>query len=263
MAPARRYPLPGERFSMSDTDQQFVEATFRYVAFIDLLSDAAFNYELALKADNQFVIGRHARSAIVASALSIECAANCILECSGINRRFRDDLEQLSPIAKIEAGLTITGINKFDRGRVEVQRMVELVATRNAYVHPKTASLAVKLRPVEDEGDSWLLPFHIPSQELPGLKIEKSAMLWDAESALNVVRALAAFYQYLFIDVMKGRPDQIQGMLFTRLEVSGEAVTSNFDEAKELILGLRRHGADFSFLGIDSTPSTRIARVAG
>lgn len=157
----------------------------------------------------------------------------------------------------------MTGIRGFDRGRVDVQRMAELITTRNAYVHPKTASFPVKLRPVEDEGDSWLLPFHLPSQELPGLMIERSAMLWDAGSALNVIKALAAFYQYLFIDVMKGRPDQIQGMLFTRLEVSGQAVTSNYEEAKELILGLKRHGADFSFLDINSTPSTRLSKVAG
>ncbi len=133
--------------------------TFRYVAFYDLLADAAIQHKLASESTDSFMMSRHARASIIASALSIECMANCLLESVDATKALREEIDKLAPLPKIETALRMKGINAFDRGKHEVQKAVDLIRARNDYVHPKTATWDAEIQEPQDAGSDWMVPF--------------------------------------------------------------------------------------------------------
>jgi hypothetical protein len=224
-------------------------ATFRYVAFFDLLADAAFQHQLAVDAPDSYAMSRHARASVIASALSIECVANCLVESIDGSKGLRKDLDKLPPLSKIETALRLTGVTSFDRGRDEVQKATDLVRARNDYVHPKTASIEVNVSEPQDAGNEWMIPFVIQGEQWQSLGIPKQAMFWSQESALAALNVVSGFYRYLFVELMSAQDEQLHRMLPCRLEVGNVLMPAVFDEYKRQLAVAAKHGVDFSFLG--------------
>lgn len=227
-------------------------ATFRYVAFYDLLADSTFQHTLASNSDDSFAMSRHARASIIASALSLECIANCLLESVDAPKSLREEIDKLAPLPKIETALRMKGIGTFDRGRHEVQKAAELIRARNDYVHPKTAAWDAEVHEPKDAGSDWMIPFAIQGEHWRSLGIPKQAMFWSKDASLSVLRVVCDFFRYLFIEVMKADDKMLHGMLPSRLEFGNVLMPAVFNEFSRETAELIKEGIDFSFLNVTS-----------
>jgi len=223
-------------------------ATFRYVAFYDLLADAAFQHTLAETSADSFAMSRHARASIIASALSIECIANCLLDSVDVPKSLREEIDKLAPLSKIETALRMKGVSAFDRGRHEVQKAVDLMRARNDYVHPKTAKWDAEVHEPKDAGPEWMIPFSIQGENWKSLGIPKQAMFWSKDASLSVLRVLCGFLRYLFVEVMKADDEALNRMLPSRLEFGNVLMPAVFDDFIRETAVLNKDGIDFSFL---------------
>ncbi|WMD19669.1 hypothetical protein RAS12_24090 [Achromobacter seleniivolatilans] len=225
-----------------------VPAKFRYVAFYDLLTDAAFHHRLASDIDNSFVMSRHARASVIASALSIECTANCILESVDAPKALRDEIDKLAPLPKIETALRMQGITSFDHGSHVVQKAADLIRARNDYVHPKAAAWEAELHEPEDAGSDWMIPFSIQGGNWKSIDIPKQASFWSKDASLSALRVVCDFFRYLFVEVVKADDEALNRMLPSRLEFADVLMPAVFDEFIQETAALTKDGIDFSFL---------------
>lgn len=227
-----------------------VPATFRYSAFYDLLADAAFQHQRAKQAMDSYTMSRFARASVLASALSVECAANCLLVSLTVSKSLLLELDRLTPIAKIEAYLKLRGVDGFDRGCHEVQRVVELVKARNEHVHPKAATIPAAVSTPQDGGANWVVPFNLEGEHWDQLHIPKRSMFWSHASSLAALGALASFFTYLFVGLLKASADELHDILPSRLEIGDTHVLAIFDEIRDELRTIADHGVDFSFFGL-------------
>lgn len=223
-------------------------ATFRYVAFYDLLADAAFQHSLASTAKESFAMTRYARASITASALSLECTANCILEAVEGSKSLLEELDKLPPLAKIEAAVRLKGITAFDRGKHEVQKAAELIRARNVYVHPRTLSWDAEIHEPQDTGSEWMLPFTIQGERWAALGIPKQAIFWSSNESLAVLKVVCEFLRYLLVEVLSLDEDQLSQMLAPRVELSNVVIPTVFAEFTREMGALAKEGVDFAFL---------------
>ena len=237
------------------TKKPAAPATFRYVAFLDLLVDAAYQHRLATQTDDSFTMSRHARASVAAAFLTIECLANCLLEIVEVPNALRDELDKLQPLAKIEIALHTRGKSGYDRGRHEVQRAVEVIKVRNDYVHSKATKVGAKVHPPEDAGAEWMIPFVIHPDYWKTLGIPKQSMFWSAEVSHGVLQVVRDFLSYVLVDILQADENLLTTMLTSHLTVGGPAHGSMvmpgvFDEFKTEIGWLKEQKIDFSFLKV-------------
>lgn len=233
-------------------DDFSVTASFRYVAFFDLLGDAAFQHRQATAAANSFGMNRYARASVLASSLSIECAANCLLDSLNLSKASLNDLDKLSPLSKIEACLLIKNVAEFDRGKVEVQQISELIRARNDHVHPKISSIPTEMGKPQDAGKNWLFPMSLEGENYPHLKIPKRPIFWSSESSATTLRAIAQFLRYVFIDLLRFKEDGFSEMFRLRIEFANVRMPVVWDEVFAEFQHLAADGIDLFFLGSPS-----------
>ncbi len=231
-----------------------VPASFRYVAFYDLLVDAAFHHRLATASADGFEMSRHARASILSAALCIESLANCLLDAAEVSKSLRDQLDKLPPLPKIETALRLGGIVTYDRGRSQVQRAAELMTARNDFVHPKTSQLPTAIQEIEDAGNEWRIPFSFDADMWRGLDIPKCSMFWFAPSSGKVLLALRDYLEYVLVQLMKADEDTLGLLLPSRLEVGEVRTAGVYDEFRREMSMLKGEGLDFSFLKISELP---------
>jgi len=225
-------------------------ATFHYIAFYDLLADAAFQHRCAAVESDSFRMNRYARASVIAAALSVECAANCLIHSLELSATLRAELDKLPALAKVETFLLLSEFGALDRGRVEVQRMKELITARNEYVHPKVTAIEAVVEEPKDAGHEWHVPLSIDGEHWSGLQIPKKAMFWSNANSQTTLRAIAEFFRYLFVELMKSTSEQLHRILPSRIQVGDMHMLAVFDEFKREIAGASEFGADFSFLGL-------------
>lgn len=224
-----------------------VPATFRYSAFYDLLADAAFHHANAKVEADQYRMSRFARASILAAALSVECAANCLIASLDLPQALHSEIDRLTPMAKIEVHLRLRAIHGFDRGCEAVQRIVELTKARNDYVHPKSSAIPASVNKPRDGGDNWIMPLNITGEFWKHLKIPKRSMFWSSTNSLAVLDALGRFYKYLFRDLLNATEDELHRMLPSRVEIGNAHVLAIFDEIRAELKNADQHGIDFTF----------------
>lgn len=239
----------------SPPDTFAVPAAFRYVAFFDLLGDAVFLHGHATEAQGHYPPSRFARASVLASALSVECAANCLLATLDLSKSLTDEFDKMTPVGKIEAYLQLTGIEGFSRGRVEVARVVELVKARNEHVHPKAARMDGEIHAPRDGGAEWIVPGRFDGANYQNLEMPKLSMLWSASSSRAALVAVADFYAYLFRDLIKAPEHEMNAALMSRMEFGGKQtpgvhMPSLADEIRDELRGAGAFGADFSCFGL-------------
>lgn len=227
-----------------------VPAVFRYTAFFDLLADAAFQHRHAKQATDSFVMNRFARASILASALSVECAANCLIASLDLSKKLRNEIDKLSSIGKIDLYLQLRKIDGFDLGCNEVQKIAELINARNDHVHPKSSTIATTLGLPKDEIENWVLPLNLDGEHRKHLVIPKNAMFWSQTDSLSALKAVTGFFKYLFIDLLKSTDDELHRILPSRLEIGDTHILAVFEEIRTELYGVSTYGIDLSFLGL-------------
>lgn len=229
-----------------------VPAKYRYVAFYDMLADAAFQHNLASSSNDSFQMSRYSRASIIASALSIECMANCLLDSIDVPKSLRDELDKLPPLSKVETTLRMKGVSAFDRGRHEVQKAVDLIRVRNDYVHAKTVAWDAEVHEPKDADTEWMIPFSIQGEHWKTLGIPKQATFWSKDASLAVLRVICDFFRYLLVEVMQADEEELHRMLPSRLEFANVLMPAVFDELTRETAILKKDGVDFSFLNVTS-----------
>lgn len=237
------------------TSEFRASAKFHYIAFYDLLADAAFQHRCAAAESESFGMNRYARASVIAAALSVECAANCLIHSLELPGTLRAELDKLPVLAKVETYLLLSEFGVLDRGRVEVQRIKELIAARNEYVHPKVTTIDAAVAEPRDAGHEWHVPFALDGEHWSGLKIPKRAMFWSKASSEATLRAIAEFFRYLFVDLLKSTSEQLRLILPSRIQIGDMHMLAVFEEFKREIGGASEFGADFSFFGLNAEPS--------
>lgn len=227
-----------------------VPANFRYTGFFDLLADAAYQHKLAKACADSYLMNRHARASISACILTLECASNCVLGSLEASGPFRNELDKLPFLGKIEAFLRFRKIEGFDRGRNEVQKIAELVRVRNDFVHPKTMNIETEVAPMEEGEGHYTLPMSLHGVHWQAVGIPKHAMFWSAENALSVLTAVVDFFSYVFVELMQASAEELQEILISRLEIQDVHVISLFEEFRAEFQGLAEFGIDLNFLGV-------------
>lgn len=230
-----------------------VPANFRYTGFYDLLCDAVYQHRLASECTDSYLMNRHARASISASLLTLECGANCLIGFLDISSGLLKDIDKLPLVAKYETYLRFRNIETFDRGRNEVEKIVELVRARNDFVHPKAANIKTDVGELENQGKFVAMPAEFHGETWKAIGIPKRALFWNADSALTVLKAVVAFFSYLFLETMESDVEEVQYFLLSRLELGNVHAPSQFLEFETELKAAIKHGIDLDFLGIEQT----------
>lgn len=239
------------------TDVSF-EAVFRYSAFYDLLADASFQHRRAVISDDSFLMNRFSRASILASALSIECVANSLMASLKLPNKLGEELDKLPPMTKIETYLRFRGVDGFERGRLEVQQVAELIKIRNEHVHPKASSIPAKATLPQDGGNEWLFPFSLEGEMWSQLKIPKRSMFWSATSSQAILIAVANFFRFLFVDVLSMEEGDLRDMLHSRIEINKPEIyfDAMYDEVRNELKNAKEFMVDLSFFKIFKSENT-------
>lgn len=226
-------------------------ATFRYTGFYDLLVDAIFQHRLAANCTDSYSMNRYARSSVIASALSIECAANCLLGSAELPTALLNDLDRLSPLSKIDSALRLKAISKLDRGRNEIQKVAELIKARNEYVHPRATTIRAGIALPEDAGKDWLFPMTLEGENWTALGIPKKSMFWSKNSSLAALKAISEFFKYVFVELLNASDDDLHHILPALMQLGDVQILAVFEEFRSELKSALEFDVDFSFFGLN------------
>lgn len=233
-----------------ESHEVLIAAEYRYIAFFELLADAILQHREASRTTEPFMMNRFARSSILASALSVECVANCLLIALDTSRKLSDELDRMSPLSKIEVYLKLTSKPSLDRGDVKVARIADLINARNDFVHPKVKGLPATMGMPRDAGKDWMFPFSIDGAHHTQLPIPKVPLFWSAENSLETLKAVADFFELLFCTLLKAEHDEMHSMLISRVEAGNVHIPAVYDEIRDVIQSVKDRGVDFSYFGL-------------
>lgn len=228
-------------------------ATFRDRPFFDLLADALFQHQKAEEAPDSYTCSRFARASITASALSIECFANCLLSMAELPKKLAEEVDKLAALPKIDVALRFLKREPLDRGRTEVQKIMELASARNVFVHPKISTIKVDIDQPVDAGDFWHVPTVMMPDRWQALGIPKQAMFWFKDNSRSTLLAIRNFYCYVLIELMKADETEMNLWLISRYELGNSLMPAVYDEFVAELVAALKYGVDFSFFGLKSS----------
>ena len=225
-------------------------ATYRYTGFYDLLADAIFQHRLAANCTDSYSMNRYARASVIASALSIEWAANCLLGSAKLPGALSEEIDKLRPLSKIDTALRLMSACKLDRGRNEVQKVSELIKARNDYVHPKAKKIEAGITSLEDAGEFWRLPMTLDGEHWTTIGIPKRAIFWSKASSLAALKAISDFFKYVFVDLLNANSNDLHGMLQSLIQIEDLQLPAIFEDYCAELKNALELGVDFSFFGM-------------
>ncbi|RYD32271.1 MAG: hypothetical protein EOP87_13155 [Verrucomicrobiaceae bacterium] len=231
--------------------------TFRQPGFLDLLSDAAFQWRLSQAAET-YEENRHARASIIASAFSLESCANCLIDDLEVSSSLASELERLPTFAKYEIVAELLGkSNIFDRGRHEVQIASDLIQVRNGFVHPKVASIKAEIGEIEEQEEHFAWPIEFLPDLRSGTGLPRVALFWSSTNAATAFRGATRFFRLLLVDWFQFDTDKIRSLFFPRVQAeigdSTVVMETYFKEFEDEFQSVADGGMDLSFLGINSS----------
>ncbi|TZF83445.1 hypothetical protein FW784_12980 [Lysobacter lacus] len=215
---------------------------------MDLLADAAYHHQLAKQHPQGYEASRSARASVVASCLSIECLANCLLSTIDVNGPLASEVDKMSALGKIDIFLLLRGLEAIDRGGSAAQQAAELIKARNDYVHPKISTFPADLKPFEESETHFVLPFTVNAEFWPALKIPKQSLVWDSTASGRALRAVASFFSSILIDRLGASKDDLAKLIMPRVEFAHFAMPAVYEEYVVELGKLATDQIDFSFL---------------
>ncbi len=234
---------------MSENPEQ--ECTFIERPFLPAFCDA---FILAKKAgdedSNSSFAQSLSRSSILASAFSIEAAANGALRQLSTSRSFREDIDRLPWSSKFEFLLLARNPNStLDRGHSVFQKADEIFELRNRLAHGKTRHRSGKFR--KNNSGTTNYEFNLDEEEFTNLmRIPKQSGEWKCEHALDAFRAVVDFLNYFFRDLCKFTVPEAQRFLVCEMKI-GETYPQLIEQAHIHTIGQIKKDLDIEigFLG--------------
>lgn len=182
------------------TDKNWIERPF-FPLFYDAIELALISNGLSENVENGDSI---ARSSILNATFSLEAAANCFLESFEVSKHLFKEFDKFGVLEKYEFLLYIKFKEaNLDRGRIEIQKIKELISLRNSYVHPKPIKSAPKYTHI---GSTYKYSHKAPLTQF--LKIPEDSNEWSSNHAKTVINAVADFLSLFLIDLCQLTPKE-------------------------------------------------------
>jgi len=229
-------------------------AQHQYSPFFDFIADALFQQRHAAAAVDRFSANRFSRAAVISSALSVECVANCLLFNLNLPPQEFRVADRLSPLDKISRFFKEESLVGFSKGVRTSQRCHELLKIRDAYVHPKNTPNSAVLESLQDAGERWIMPMTIDLQLWPLLGIPRATFSWDAQSSAVALEAAFRFHDYVLRKIQVADRHDLAVLLASRMKV-GEKVGLVMPLDDDLIQELRaskEYGLSLDDLGLSN-----------
>lgn len=180
------------------TEEKWLERPF-FPLFHDAIQLALVSSDISENVENGDSL---ARSSILNAIFSLEAAANCFLESYETSKHLFKAFEKFGVLEKYEFLLSIksNGVS-FDRGRIEIQKIKELISLRNAYVHPKSLKSTPKYTQIDS---TYEYSYKSPITQY--LEIPEDSNEWNSNHAKIVINAVADFLSIFLIDLCQLTP---------------------------------------------------------
>ena len=224
-------------------------ATYKYIGFFDLVCDASFAYFGSKASEDHYEENRYARTSVLSTALCVESFANCLLVSLNLPRRAFSDLDRLPILSKIDTYLRISSLEVLDWSRAEVQKVSELVRARNDFVHDKTSRVQSDLAPAVLQSvdmPRWDITLRPDSHQ--NLGIFKLAFAWGADDALQCLRAVSSFLEYVLSHHEKVGADSVRRSLVSEIGIEDVSTSAMFGPYRSELGRLLDVGVDFTIL---------------
>lgn len=225
-------------------------AHFRHCPLLDLLVDAAHFHLQAKHRPPGYETSRAARASVVASFLSIECFANCLVSSLDVAKPLASELDKLPALAKIDLYFKLKDCEALDRGARVVQRVTELIRARNDYVHPKVSESPAEPQSPEESEEVFILPFAVNAEFWPALQIPRQPFLWDAVASHRALDVVAGFLRFVLIDRLQASVSDLVKIVFSRFEFDRFVMPGVYEEYIVEMEALAHEGIDFGFLDL-------------
>jgi len=188
--------------------------TWTLNSFAGLLSDAvAFDIDAKKYADSDFPLeNRLARSSVMCSAFSLECAANACIERVQYPRIVVDQLDHMQVLDKYETLYTCRFSKSIDRGSKPFQFLRELFRLRNRYVHPKLEKIQMTISQ-DESGDRYYKKPDNKTSTTPIMKIPCDYFAWIGVHSRIVVTETLGFLNHFFVELCGLSPEQCSDLL--------------------------------------------------
>jgi len=207
--------------------------TWTLNSFADLLSDAiAFDIEAKQHAGKDFPLeNRLARSSIMCSAFSLECAANACVERIQYPRIVLKHLDRVRVIEKYDILYTYRFGKSIDHGSKPFQFLRELFRLRNEYVHPKLDKIQMKITQNESSNLFYTKP---EDKTTPIMKIPYDFFTWIGEHSKIVVIETLCFLNHFFVELCGLNPEQCSNLLAVHTQRPNQSATFLAKHAREI-----------------------------
>ena len=192
---------------------------------------------------------RYARFSVLSSALAIEAAANSCFERVSFPPAVLKKIERnLGTMDKYDMfSLELFKNSRFDRGCLAAQRIEDLLAVRNDYVHPK-----ITPRPAVGHNEA-VGQVTIYCGTYDHLKIEKSPRAWTDSTPLLVLKAVDDFLTNYFLENAKMSPASATEILIPQMLMSGRKMPASIDlQADILYIDSARANLKIPFRFVDN-----------
>jgi hypothetical protein len=157
--------------------------------FLESYTDAIRLADASLIADQIDLSAALAKSSILHSVFAIEAMANGFLSGLGYSSKLLEGLDRLQPLEKLDIAVSSRFGQQLDRGRLETQRIADLFALRNAYVHAKARNVTTTYHQ-----DEKIL--ELPTESWNALQIQKEPHRWRSPEAKKCLIAVDDFVSY-------------------------------------------------------------------
>ena len=194
--------------------------------FCSLFGDAIHFEKMSRTEVNALYSQRYARISIICSLLTLESAANCCLFCVEENKQLIDEIDKLSPLAKLDFFSTHGFQKKMDWGREEVQRAKELKQLRDSLAHPKVIKSSVESPNPNSRFSANGMTFSTKPKS--ATNIDANSNIWFHKEAVSALQSIVDFYNYFFSELIGLDPDLVFGMLNTAVIENGMAAYSMY-----------------------------------
>lgn len=194
---------------------------------------------------------------MINNMFAIEAAANCVLGRYPCSRSMQESLDKLGMLDKFEFLLGARDpAATFDRGRIEIQGIQDLISLRNRYVHPKSRQRPTQFR--QTDSGEFKFDTEIPTTNALAIPIDHTH--WELEHAHDSIRATAAFLSLFFADLCRMPAKESTRFLATEVIVDEQnLVMFGLEHRSDLEYARDNWNTDLRFVDLTPIPTSDTA----
>ena len=231
------------------------KAQIELTGFLELVTDFLYHIKIGMGRGG-IDQHKHARASIIASALSVESCANCLLNSVELSSKTSGEIERLPTLTKIDVCIQLAYGDKMkiDRSDNKVAKIQELIGIRNDFVHPKRQSMEAEWGVDPENPEGYKIDFEYTEMPHTQLKIPKNGLHWNIDHAKSVAVATLEFFDYIFRQILKLDSGEVYHIVgsrtFANLAEEGSQMIASgpVDEYEDIFRWASQNGLAVKFL---------------